>query len=32
MDKFTEFLKIILGSIITALSGFLGGMDGIMYA
>lgn len=28
MDKF----KIILGGIITAVSGFLGGMDGIMYA
>ena len=28
MDK----LKIILGTVITALSGFLGGMDGIMYA
>lgn len=27
MDKF----KIILGGIITAVSGFLGGMDGIMY-
>lgn len=25
-------IKIILGSIITAVSGFLGGMDGIMYA
>ncbi len=25
-------LKIILGGIITAVSGFLGGMDGIMYA
>ena len=32
MDRFTEFLKIIFGSIITAVSGFLGGMDGIMYA
>lgn len=32
MDKFTEFLKILFGSFITALSGFLGGMDGIMYA
>lgn len=32
MDKFTEIIKIILGSIITAVSGFLGGMDGIMYA
>lgn len=28
MDK----LKIFMGGIITALSGFLGGMDGIMYA
>lgn len=32
MDKFTEFAKVILGGIVTALSGFLGGMDGIMYA
>lgn len=31
MDKFTEFAKVILGSVITAVSGFLGGMDGIMY-
>lgn len=32
MDKFTEFVKIIFGGIVTAVSGFLGGMDGIMYA
>ena len=32
MDKFTEIIKIVFGSIITAVSGFLGGMDGIMYA
>lgn len=32
MDKITEFAKIILGGIVTAVSGFLGGMDGIMYA
>ena len=32
MDKFTEFLKLIFGGIVTAVSGFLGGMDGIMYA
>ena len=32
MDGFTEILKIIFGSIVTAVSGFLGGMDGIMYA
>lgn len=32
MDKFTEFIKLIFGSIVTAVSGFLGGMDGIMYA
>ena len=32
MDRFTEFMKIIVGSIVTAVSGFLGGMDGIMYA
>ncbi len=28
MDRLTELSKIILGMIITALSGFLGGMDG----
>lgn len=32
MDKFTEFMKLIFGGIVTAVSGFLGGMDGIMYA
>ncbi|MCM1524930.1 MAG: phage holin family protein [Ruminococcus sp.] len=32
MDKITEIAKIALGSVITAISGFLGGMDGIMYA
>ncbi|MCI7767465.1 MAG: phage holin family protein [Oscillospiraceae bacterium] len=32
MDKFTEFFKIVFGGIVTAVSGFLGGMDGIMYA
>lgn len=32
MDKFSEFLKLIFGSIVTAVSGFLGGMDGVMYA
>lgn len=32
MDKFTEFLKLIFGSIVTAVSGFLGGMDGVMIA
>ena len=32
MDRFTEFMKLIFGGIITAVSGFLGGMDGIMYA
>lgn len=32
MDKFTEFFKLIFGGIVTAVSGFLGGMDGIMYA
>lgn len=31
MDKITELAKVILGSVITAVSGFLGGMDGIMY-
>lgn len=32
MDRFTELAKFVLGGIITALSAFLGGMDGIMYA
>jgi toxin secretion/phage lysis holin len=32
MDRFTQFLKITFGGIVTAVSGFLGGMDGIMYA
>lgn len=32
MDKLTELAKIAIGSIITVISGFLGGMDGIMYA
>lgn len=32
MDRFTEFMKLIFGGIVTAVSGFLGGMDGIMYA
>lgn len=31
MDRITEFAKVILGGVITAVSGFLGGMDGIMY-
>ena len=31
MDKFTEFFKLIFGGIVTAVSAFLGGMDGIMY-
>lgn len=32
LDKITEFIKIVLGAFITAVGGFLGGMDGIMYA
>lgn len=32
MDRFTEFFKLVFGGIVTAVSGFLGGMDGIMYA
>lgn len=32
MDRITELAKVGLGGIITALSAFLGGMDGIMYA
>lgn len=32
MDKFANIIKIILGGIVTAVSAFLGGMDGIMYA
>ena len=32
MNRFTEGLKVVFGGIITAVSGFLGGMDGVMYA
>lgn len=32
MDRFTEGFKVLVGGAITAVSGFLGGMDGIMYA
>ncbi len=32
MDKFTKMFKVIFGGIVTAVSAFLGGMDGIMYA
>ena len=32
MDKITDFAEIVLGGLVTAVSGFLGGMDGIMYA
>ena len=32
MDKLTTVIKLFLGSAVTAVSGFLGGMDGIMYA
>ena len=32
MDKYTNLCKAIFGGIITAVSAFLGGMDGIMYA
>lgn len=32
MDKFTKMFKAIFGGIVTAVSAFLGGMDGIMYA
>ena len=32
MDKFTNMFKAIFGGIVTAVSAFLGGMDGIMYA
>ena len=32
MDRFANTMTIIFGGIITAVSGFLGGMDGIMYA
>lgn len=31
MDRINEFAKVILGGFVTAVSGFLGGMDGIMY-
>ena len=32
MDKLISTAKLIFGGIITAVSGFIGGMDGIMYA
>lgn len=32
MDKITETAKLVIGGIVTAVSGFIGGMDGIMYA
>ncbi|MGN1102537.1 MAG: holin family protein [Huintestinicola sp.] len=32
MDRSTEFMKAVFGGIVTAVSAFWGGMDGIMYA
>jgi len=32
MDKFANFFRLIFGGIITAVSGFLGGLDGVMYS
>lgn len=32
MDKLISVAKLVFGGIITAVSGFIGGMDGIMYA
>ena len=32
MDRITELLKVAIGGVITALSGFIGGIDGVMYA
>lgn len=32
MNRFAEGLKVVFGGVITAVSGFLGGMDGVMYA
>lgn len=32
MDGVLGYIKVALGAIITAVSGFVGGMDGIMYA
>lgn len=32
MDKLISAAKLVLGGIIAAVSGFIGGMDGIMYA
>ena len=32
MDRFTGFIKVVFGGIVAAVSGFLGGMDGVMYA
>ena len=32
MDKLISAAKLVFGGIIAAVSGFIGGMDGIMYA
>ena len=32
MDKLIGAAKLVFGGIIAAVSGFIGGMDGIMYA
>ena len=32
MDRITELLKVAIGGVITALSGFICGIDGVMYA
>lgn len=32
MDRITEICKIVLGAAVTAVSGFFGGLDGVMYA
>lgn len=32
MDNFVSYIKVIIGGVVTAVSGFIGGIDGIMYA
>lgn len=32
MENFVSYVKVVIGSVVTAISGLLGGMDGIMYA
>lgn len=32
MEKLIQMAKLVLGGVVAAISGFLGGMDGVMYA